>query len=170
MKLFIAMLMVLTVSSGVLAYTGEGVEEGVSTRSVIVDGQGYNVPQVWDVEDSNWHKLRGDSEGRIIVGSGQNPLLISTSPYTATAIDYDTVLTGTTFDTFTLGSAYSLIYVSSDTDIIVALTYAEAAAGYGDMQYAGITTPYPYSTQYVYIRTKSGLALTGGRVAVRGMR
>lgn len=96
-------------------------------------------------------------------------VVTSDTPYTTTNISYDTELTGTTFDTFTLDREYDMIYVSSDTDVIVALTYSEAVANTGDMQYAGITTPYNYRTRYVWLRTKSGLALSEGRVSVRGM-
>lgn len=115
-----------------------------------------------------------DAAGNVITDSGVRTIsgvvLTADTPYTATNLAFDTAIAAATWDTFTLDRAYDLIYVSSDTDIIVALTYAEAAAGYGDVQYAGMTCPYPFRTQYVYIRTYTGLACTGRKISVRGMR
>lgn len=176
MKLFIAMLLVALAAPVYAADIG----------TIPVDGNGNPGPVIVDSSGN----VLNDSGVRTIAGTvtasatctGSVYVLgtptvsatvtnaVADTPYTATNLAYDTAIAAATWDTFTLDRAYDLIYVSSDTDIVIALTATEVLAGYGEVAYAGVTIPYPYRTQYVYIKTKSGLALSGGIVSVRGMR
>ena len=153
--------------------------DGSVTAIVSVDSAAFDsvslttLPSTW----TDSVTIRGTGVGGAVPCSASvvGPITVGTiSPYTSTAVAIDTALS-TTFDTLTLtGGPYSTIYVGSDTDIYIYLTYAEAALGTtigtGDLMYAGMTLPYNFSASSVWIKTRSGLASTSNIVTVRGLK
>jgi len=132
-------------------------------RTLPTDGNGNVPPLVWTgtdwALDTSVRKIDGAIVFDTIAAS-----CVSTEILTDTTLD-------ATFDTFAFGSTYNWYQVTvADTDILVSLTYAEAAAGKGDYQPAKTLYLYPFRVPTLWIQTRSGLACSGDYIAVRGMR
>lgn len=121
--------------------------------------------------NSTWTPVTSSVEGlNVSIAAQAENLYVVNMPNSMTDIVCDTAIAASTWDTFVLDDDYTTIYVTSDTDIIVALHDSEVNEGCGEMLYAGVTGVWHFSTQYVYIRTKSGLEVSGAWISVRGMK